>query len=557
MRSEAEIAQMLAALQAQAHENEVVEFKEAKNGFDFEKTGKYFSALCNEANLKNKRSAWMVFGVRDNDKGIVGSQFRTNRADLDSLKAEIAKHTTGRLTFIEIYELTLPEGRVVLFEIPAAPKGIPISWKGHYYGRDGEEINALNIEEVERIRQQANRSDWSAEIVPGATIDDLSPEAIAKARESYKKKNSHLAEEIDQWDDLTFLNKAKICIKGNVTRAAILLLGKPESEHFINPATAKITWILRDRDNIEKDYAHFTCPLLLNTEQVYHKIRNLKYRYIADGTLFPEEVDQYDPYIIREALNNCIAHQDYTLGGKVNVVEHEDGSLVFINSGSFIPASVEEVVISDAPEPTYRNPFLVEAMINLNMIDAIGSGIKRMFNIQRKKFFPLPDYEFSGRKVKLTITGKVVDINYARKLATVPELRLEEIIALDKVAKSRSITPAEATTLKRKGLIEGRRPNFHISASVARITGEEAAYIRQKGIDDKYCQKIITDYLEKFGEAKRADFESVLLDKLPDVLSTEQKQNKIKNILQKMRKEGIIVPGKNRTWTINKGLDEI
>jgi ATP-dependent DNA helicase RecG len=87
-------------------------------------------------------------------------------------------------------------------------------------------------------------------------------------------------------------------------------------------------------------------------------------------------VDQYDPYLIREALNNCIAHQDYTLSGKINFVEHEDGKLVFINSGSFIPSSVEEVVIADAPEPTYRNPFLVEAMINLNMIDAIGSGIK-------------------------------------------------------------------------------------------------------------------------------------------------------------------------------------
>jgi ATP-dependent DNA helicase RecG len=191
------------------------------------------------------------------------------------------------------------------------------------------------------------------------------------------------------------LNKAKVCIKGKITRSAILLLGKSESEHFINPSTAKISWILRDKDNIDKDYQHFTCPLLLNTDQVYYKIRNLKYRYISDGTLFPEEVDQYDAYIIREALNNCIAHQDYTMGGKINLVELENSKLVFINCGSFIPSSIEEVVIADAPEPTYRNPFLVETMINLNMIDAIGSGIRRMFNIQRKKFFPLPDYEFS------------------------------------------------------------------------------------------------------------------------------------------------------------------
>ena len=401
MRSRDNIQTILQSLRLQGYENEIVEFKEAKTQFDFEKIGKYFSALCNEANLKSKRSAWLIFGIKDSDKSIVGSKFRINRADLESLKAEIANHTTGRLTFIEIYEEHTPNGRVVLFEIPAAPRGIPIAWKGHYYGRDGEELNALNGDEYDRIREQSNSEDWSSVIVEAATINDLSPEAILKARESYKKKNSHLVNEINEWDDTTFLNKAKLCIKGKITRTAILLLGKPESEHFINPASAKISWILRDKDNVEKDYQHFTCPILLNTEEVYKKIRNLKYRYIADGTLFPEEVDQYDPYIVREGLNNCIAHQDYTLNGKINVVEHEDGKIIFINSGKFIPSSIEEVVISDAPEPIYRNPFLVEAMINLNMIDAIGSGIKRMFNIQRKKYFPLPDYELDRKSTRL------------------------------------------------------------------------------------------------------------------------------------------------------------
>ena len=553
MRTRADIQNILFNLCSTGYENEIVEFKEAKKQYDFDKIGKYFSALCNEANLKGERSAWLVFGIKDSDKSIVGSQFRIKRADLDSLKAEIANHTTGRLTFIEIYENNTSDGRVVLFEIPTAPKGIPISWKGHYYGRDGEELNALNLEEVERIREQARSEDWSAVIIKSATVDDLSSEAILKARESFKRKNSHLIEEIDSWDDITFLNKAKVSIKGKITRAAIILLGKSEAEHFINPATAKISWILRDRDNIEKDYQHFTCPLLLNTEKVYKKIRNLKYRYIPDGTLFPDEVDQYDAYIIREGLNNCIAHQDYTLSGKINVVEHEDGKLIFLNSGSFIPSSIEEVVIADAPEPIYRNPFLVEAMINLNMIDAIGSGIKRMFTIQRKKYFPMPEYEFGGNKVKLTITGKIVDINYARKLASMPDLSLIDIIALDKVSKKKSLNDSEIRDLKTKKLIEGRKPNFHISATVAKVTGDKTDYIRQRGIDDDYCQKIILDYLNEFGEGKREDFETILLDKLPDVLDLKQKQNKIKNILQKMKRKRKIRVGDKRQWV----LDEI
>ncbi len=400
MKTEEDIKSILQELITKGYETEVAEFKEAKNQYDFNKLGKYFSALSNEANLKNKANAWLVFGVSDKDKFITGTLFRNNSSDLHSLKAEVANHTTARITFIEIYEIKAEGKRVVLFEIPAAPKGMPIAWKGHFYGRDGEELNALNPEEYNRIQKQISSEDWSAAIIPDAALEDLSEEAIQKARLNFKVKNVHLSSEVDQWNDATFLNKAKICIKGKITRTAILLLGKPESEHFINPATSKISWILRDRDNIEKDYAHYGCPLILSTEMVYQKIRNLKYRYITEGTLFPEEVDQYDPYVIREALNNSIAHQDYTLGGKINVVENEEGKLIFTNSGDFIPESVEEVVISDAPESKYRNPFLIEAMINLNMIDAIGSGIKRMFRSSDESSFHFLIMRSAGKRSK-------------------------------------------------------------------------------------------------------------------------------------------------------------
>ena len=549
MRSLTNIQAKLQDLLSQSYENEIVEFKEAKNQLDFNKLGKYFSALCNEANLKRKSSAWFVLGVKDKNKSIIGSRFRSKKSDLHSLKAEIANHTSNRITFIEIYEVNTPDGRVVLFEIPAAPKGIPIAWKGHYYGRDGEELNALNLEEIERIRLQATGEDWSSKICKSADLRDLLPEAILKARTNYKTKNPHLSEEIDKWDDLTFLNKAKVCIKGKITRAAILLLGTSESEHLISPATAKITWILKDRDNLEKDYEHFSCPLLLSAEKVHQKIRNLKYRYIADGTLFPEEVDQFDPYIIREALNNCIAHQDYSLGGKILVVENEDGHLIFSNAGKFIPESVEEVVISDSPEFRYRNKFLTEAMVNLNMIDSIGSGIKKMFIIQRKKFFPLPDYDLAPNKVKVTFVGKVIDDNYARKLVTMPDLSLWDIILLDKVVKRKALGYDEIKHLKNKHLIEGRKPNFYVSISVAKATGDHSDYIKQRGIDDEYCQKIILDYLKNFGKGKSLNFKKILIDKLPDALNKEKKENKIRNVLQKLRKDGKIVI-KGKYWKI-------
>lgn len=464
-------------------ETEVLEFKEAKTQYDKNKLGKYFSALSNEANLNGKECSWILLGIK-NDKTIVGTNISDKQ--LNEYKSEMANHTSPTMSFTNTYRIATKNGNVLMLKIPAAPKEMPVSWKNMFYARDGESLTGLNIDKIERIRKQNTQEDWSAQIVKEAGINDLSVDAILKAREQYSEKNPKQKETIANWDDTTFLNKAKVCINGQITRTAILLLGKPESDHFINPSSSKITWILKDRDNIEKDYAHFTCPLLLEVENVYAKIRNLKYRYLQSGTLFPDEVDQFDPYIIREAIHNCIAHQDYLLGGKINVVEREDGILTFINSGGFIPGSIEKVIEADAPETEYRNPFLANAMVNLNMIDTIGSGIKKMFLLQKNKFFPLPDYDFSDRKVKVQIIGKVVDVNYARKLAELKNLSLQEIILLDKVAKHKELQVFEIKELKQNKLIEGRKPNFYISSEVANVAGRKASYIKQRGFKDEH-----------------------------------------------------------------------
>lgn len=533
-------------------ENEIVEFKEARNSFDFNKLGKYFSALSNEANLKNLKCAWLVLGVKDN-KTVVGSKFRTSPKDLLSLKKEIADKTTSRLTFVEIHEIEHPDGRVLLFEIPAAPQGVPIAWDGHYYGRDGESLEPLNLEEIERIRGQNRANDWSAVTLPLASIADLEPAAIELARENFFQKNPKLVQEAKQWDTATFLNKAKLTINGQITRAAILLLGKAESSHFLNPASATVTWILKDRDGLERDYQHFGCPLLLGVDEVFHKIRPLKYRYMKEGTLFPEEVDQYDPYIIREALNNAIAHQDYELGGKITLVEFEDDRLCFSNFGQFIPGSVESVIQTDAPESRYRNRFLTDAMVNLNMIDTIGSGIRKMFLIQKKRFFPLPEYDLKDNRVQVTITGRVADMAYARKLAEYPELTLEDILLLDRVQKRKPLTDDQTKHLKLLGLIEGRKPNFHISAQVADHSGERVQYIHNRALDDQHYKQLILEYLERFGTAKRVDINGLLLDKLPNVLDATQKYNKVKNLLQALKQAGLI-ESEGKSWRMSKKL---
>lgn len=550
-----EIIDKLTELRNLHSETEIVEFKEAKTTYDFGKLGKYFSAISNEANLKGVREGWLVFGIEDKNRAVVGSNFRLDRAYLDRLKGEIAQKTTNGLTFIEIYEVLSPEGRVVLFQIPAAPRGIPIAWEGHYYARDGQDQCALNIEKQERIREQLSVVDWSAGICKGATLADLDGTAVVQARVNYKNKNPHLAGEVDTWNDETFLNKAKITIQGQITRAAILLLGKPESSHFLNPAVAQITWVLKDQDGIEQGYEHFSCPFLFAVQEVYDTIRNLRYRYMPhEGKLIPDEVDQYEPFNILEALHNCIAHQDYTEGGKINVVERADGYLIFSNLGQFLPGSVEKVLQDDAPPERYRNKFLADAMVNLKMIDTVGSGIRRIFINQRKKFFPMPDYDLSGGRVKVTLTGKVLDVDYAQVLARNPDLSLYEIIMLDKLQKRKPLTSYEVQVLRKRGLVEGRKHHLHISKQIAQTTGQQVEYSLAKGMDDEYYKKMILEHIRQFKSVARVDIERMILHKLPESLNEEQRYNKVKNLLQSLRHDNLIYSDANREWRLRETI---
>ena len=531
----------------QPTEQEWLEFKH--NFHSADEIGQRISALANGACLVGKKFGYLVFGVEDGTHKAVGTSFRPKTKKVkgnEDLEHWLVSRLSPKIHFT-IHELQIEDKAVVLFEIPAATD-TPISFLHEPYIRIGSFTKLLKQYPDQSRKLWQNRADdWSAEICPDATLEDLDPRALAVARQVFADKNKRLAEDIQEWDDITFLNKAKITIRGQITNTAIILLGRYESTYFLSPAQAHITWILKGVDGIEKDYQHFEPPFLLALDEVYNKIRNLNYRYMPAGTLFPEEVQQYDPYIIREALSNAIGHQDYQLGGRITVVEKEDSTLVFQNSGEFIPKTIDNVLLQDAPEASYRNPFLVNAMVNLNMMDTIGSGIKKMYQIQYKRFFPLPDYDLAHERVRVKFTGKVLDQEYAKQLATVDNLTLHDIIALDKVQKGQAITENEAEALRKKSLIEGRKNNYMIAADVARHTEQQAEYMQMRGLDDMHYQSLIIEYLKTFERGRLADFDKMLTNKLPQVLDDKQRKHKVRNLLQKMRRDGLVI-SKNQVW---------
>ena len=532
----------------ESFESEVIEFKEARTNYSFNDIGKYFSALSNEANLRGLQEAWLVFGISD-DKRYVGTEFR-KQGNLQSLKKEIVNGTNERLTFLEIYELIIEKCRVIVFQIPPAIRGIPTTWQGAAYAREHESICPLPMNKVDLIRSQIGM-DWSKEIVEDATIEDLDERAIEKARELFSKRQSDrkkAKEVLESLSDIEVLNKAGITIKGKITRTALLLLGKSESKFFFDGFIPRITWTLYNADNSVKAYEHFDIPMLLAVDKVYSKIRNEKYRYIAgQQTLFPDEVDQYEPELIKEIINNCIAHQDYRLRGKINVEEFED-RLVFINEGAFIPESIEQALEPGYKPPYYRNVFLCNAMVNLYMIDTNSMGIPMMYQIQRDKCFPLPTYDLNTtNRVKVTVYGKILDKNYTQLLRSDVELNMRTVFLLDQVQKQETISKDNFKELKKQGLVEGRYPNIFVSFKVADIVGQKAVYVRNKGLDDDICKQLIIKALDSMEKASKHELMEVLEKALPEILSDEQKSKKVSNLLQMMKREGIIsVTGTNR-----------
>lgn len=520
-------------------ENECVEFKKAENNFDIDILGKYFSALGNEATLKNKQYSWIVFGIDDKTHKLTNTNFYSDN-NFNKVKKQITDNTTDNIGFIEIYEFMRNGKRVIMFQVPAA-SGTPINWKGFPYGRNGESIAPLTSNKIEQIKATANY-DWSRQVIEGATIDNLDRDAIRVAREQFKSKykGKSIANEVDNLSDIDFLNKVKLTLNNKITMACMLLLGKNEDDYLMNGYTPKMTWKLYDDFNVI-DYEHFGIPFIVNVENLKSKIRNLRYRYMVnDNTLFPNEVDQYDNYILRELINNCIVHQDYKLRGNINVMEYKD-KLIITNEGNFIPETIENVLKDGFSSPYYRNQFLANAMVNLNMIDTVGSGIRRVYDIQKKKFFPMPDYDLSNdNRVIVTLYGKIIDEKYSKILFEKTNLDIDKVMLLDKVQKGFEITKKQSDYLRKENLIEGRYPNIYISSDIAKITGEKKDYMYNSGLENEFYMKMIIKYLENYGSASRKEIFALLNDKLPKSLDNKNKISRVRYLLDTLKKNGKI-----------------
>lgn len=559
------LERLVRSLVSYSSEQTWFEFK--RNCADPMRIGKYLSGLSNAALLANQPFGYLVIGIDDETHEIVGTDFQPQeQKTLGKNKGEMLLHWLQRglsesLVAFDVFDVTICERHVCLFEVEAA-KLRPTKFEGEGYCRIGSSLMNLR-QNVALERELFNHlaADWSERTIPGVGLEAVDQDALSFAKLQYaeKYKDASFADKILKWDDWTFLEKAKLAIDGKLTFAAIVLIGKEESEHLISPSIARITWTLRTADGTIRDYAHFKPPMLLAVDRVYAKIRNLTLREMPEGTLFPRTIRQYDHWVVREALHNCIAHQDYQKCASIEVSECSD-HLEFCNVGSFAPGTIEEALKSRVRPRHYPNRQLVDAMVELKMIDTVGMGIQTMFSKQRDRAMPLPDYELGGGVVRVTLPGKVIDSRYSNLLLQTAGLSLEKVFLLDKLQKGHRIEREEAARLRQDGLIEGRFPNVYAAAKIAVKTGNEAGYLATRGFDTKFYKQRILEYLCMKKQASAKDILEALASFLPQGRPETSNKRKISSLLSMTmsKREGLVrtVAPHATTWILTtKGMN--
>ncbi len=378
--------------------------------------------------------------------------------------------------------------------------------------------------------------DWTGNMVNGADLRNLDPGAVRAARASFAERFPDRAEESRGWDDMTFLSRAGVLKRGKVTVAALILLGKAGDRML--PSTVCIKWRLLDDDGSLEDSRTFDGPALLASTQAVSMVRNWSCR-IGSGDS-ETVVSAYRTATLLEAVRNAIVHQDYGLGGTVEIVERESESVTVMSMGSFPDRPPESFVKEPLAGAPRRNAFLYSAMAGIGVIPAVDSGIRSMYLSQAYRRFPMPDFDIDGDRVTVRFSG-LRGGSYARVLDLRSDLDIKTIIDLDRVAKNRYVPDRRLKSLVRRGLVEmiGDLP------CIASGAGQEIASVYTTGT----AQDAVLDLIRSKGPVTRADVAEVLATRDSKELTKDQLRVKATNLLQTMRKAGLVrkVDGSTRS----------
>lgn len=524
-----------------ASENEHLEFKEAKNRFDFEKLVRYCVALANEGGGK------IILGVSDKrPRKVVGTRaFK----DIQRTKAGLLERLNLR---IKVETLQHPDGRVLIFTAPSRPIGMPIHYKGAYWMRGGEDLVPMSPDTLKRIFSESE-PDFSAEICSRASVEDLHPEAVELFRKMWRRRSGNQALEHLSREQL--LSDAELVVDGGVTYAGLILLGKKEAlGKYLSQAEVVFEFRSNDASISYQQRKEYRKGFLLYHDDLWNKINLRNDRYHYQQGLFTWEIPTFNETVIREGILNAISHREYRLSGSV-FVRQFPARMEIVSPGGFPPGiTPENILLRQSP----RNRRIAEAFARCGLVERSGQGVDRMFERCVKESKQLPDYSLSDDyQVFLNLDGEVRDPQFLRFLEilgqkTQTPLTTTDLLVLDAVHRDRPIPnwiEDRLEVLRNIGAIEKIGRKYILSRQFYRFVGKKGVYTRKRGLDHETNKALLLRHIRDNRVAGSR------LSELKEVLPALS-HNQLQKLLAEMKREGsIYVVGRTRAALWYPGTD--
>jgi ATP-dependent DNA helicase RecG len=491
-----------------ARESEHFEFKEAKQRFDFEELVKYCVALANEGGGK------MILGVTDKmPRRVAGTQAFEN---LGRTKAGLTERIHLR---IDAEELMHPDGRVLIFHVPSRPIGAPIHYEGRYFMRSGGSLVPMLPDMLKRIFDESG-PDYTAEVCPKATMNDLDPSAIEDLRNRWIKKSKN--EKLHSLPAEQLLCDAELVVSEGITYAALVLFGKKEAlgrllaqaEVIFEYRSGDVSGPAQHREEFRQGFFSFYADLwnLIN-------LRNDK-QHFRDG-LFIWDIPTFNESAVREAILNAISHRDYRMGGSV-FIRQFPRRLEIVSPGGFPPGiTPENILWEQAP----RNRRIAETLARCGLVERSGQGMNRIYEVCIRESKPKPDFTHTDAyHVWLTLHGEVQHPEFLRFLEKLGKERLEsftteDLLVIDQVFREEQVSDCfkgNLLKLVESGVIEqisrGRGTRYVLSRQFYEFIGKKGTYTRKRGLDRETNKSLLLKHIHDNQEhgSKMEEFREVL-----------------------------------------------
>jgi ATP-dependent DNA helicase RecG len=520
-----DLLQQLSSLMG-SQEDEHLEFKEARSQFRFEELVRYCCALANE------RGGRIILGVTDRrPRRVVGT-----RAFQDLQRTKLSLVETLRLR-VETLEIQHPDGRVLVFEVPSRPLGLPMQVNGAYWMRSGESVVAMTPDVLKRIFDEA-QPDFSAGVCPQLRLEELDPRAIEVFRTRWAERSRR--------DDLLeigaepFLHDADLLSVDGITYAALILLGTgpallrhlPHAEMIYEYRVEESSIEYQQRKELRRGF-------LLDHDDLWAAVdaHNEVFSY-RDGP-FRRDILSFDEGAVREAVLNAVSHRDYRLQGST-FIRQTRTKISIVSPGGFPPGvGPDNVLFKQVP----RNRRLAEALARCGLVERSGQGADRMFATAIQEGKLPPDFgESDENQVGVTLHGTVQDeafIAFLEGLAREKQrrFRVRDLFVLDAVHRGRPIPDDlrdHVSDLLGIGALERTgRNQFVLARRFYVLKGQPGEHTRRRGLDRDTRKELLFQHIQSSGRP------GTPFDELAQVLPGASR-NELKVLLRELKEDGRI-----------------